>query len=264
MMAYCDFDTQVSMKTDNGSLRPDMIVNLPAGKCIVVDAKAPLDAYLNAVEAPDEISRDRYLADHARHIREHTKKLGAKNYWDNFKQAPEFVVLFLPGENFFSAALQVEPDLIQQGIADRVILATPTTLIALLKAVAYGWRNEQLAENAQQISDLGKELYERLATMTDHLSKLGSSLKQAVNKYNDTIGSLETRVLPSARKFQELGVAVKDELKELTDIDQTPRGLHAPELTEAVARKQLGVGLEESTREHEEKEATENTEGTEN
>lgn len=246
MMEYCDFNRQSSTETDTGRLRPDLVVKLPGGKSVVVDAKCPLEAYLNHIEATEAEVKDSHLANHARHIRSHIKQLSAKAYWDQFDQAPEFVVLFLPGENFFSAALQKAPDLIQEGVDQRVILATPTTLIALLKAVSYGWRQEALQKNAREIHDLGKELYDRLTVLSGHLTKLGSSLASAVKNYNSTVGSLESRVLPGARRFGELGVGVKEEMPQLTDVDQTPRDLHAPELTETVARKRLEASGEGS------------------
>jgi DNA recombination protein RmuC len=230
MLDHCDFFEQQSTETEDGRLRPDLLVRLPGTKNIVVDAKAPLSAYLDAIEAKDDESRTARLQAHARQVRDHICALGRKSYFEQFTPAPEFVVLFLPGEVFFSAALEYDPELIEMGVEQNVIIATPTTLIALLRAVAYGWRQEKLAENAKEISDLGKELYKRLANMGDHLAKLGKSLTGATEAYNKAVGSLETRVLITARKFKELGTTgLDDEIMELPPIEVTPRLLQAPE-----------------------------------
>ena len=231
MVDHCDFFEQHSVSDDQGNkLRPDMVVKLPGGKTIVVDAKAPVEAYLDGIGSTDDAARRTSLVRHARHVRDHMKQLGGKAYWDQFSASPEFVVLFLPGENFFSAALEHDPSLIEAGIDGGVILATPTTLIALLRAVAYGWRQEHLARNAREISDLGAELYKRLGDLGGHMDRLGGQLGKAVDSYNSAVGTLETRVLVSARRFRDLHVAPNNaELPELQPLDHAPRGLQAQE-----------------------------------
>lgn len=231
MLDHCDFREQESTSTEDGRLRPDMVVKLPGGRNIVVDAKAPLAAYLEALEASDEDEKKRKLLDHARQVRDHLKKLGQKAYWEQLQPSPDFVVLFLPGEMFYSAALEADPSLIEAGVDARVILATPTTLIALLRAVAYGWTQQALTENAERISLLGRELYERIATVTEHWGRVGRNLGEAVGAYNKSVASMETRVLVSARKFRDLKVAGEDkEIADLNPVEALPRDVQAPEL----------------------------------
>lgn len=225
MVEYCDFFEQEGHETQNGRLRPDMRVQLPGGKNVVVDSKVPLKAYMEALDAADESLRAVKLAEHAGQVRSHIIQLAAKSYWDACRPTPEFVVLFLPGEMFFSAALQHDPGLIEDAAARKVILATPTTLIALLKAVAYGWRQEQLAENAERISSLGQELHERIGTMAAHLTALGNALGRAVDAYNRTASSMESRVLVTTRRFKDLGVAGRKEIDELPIVETAPREL---------------------------------------
>lgn len=234
MLDHCDFYEQQTAETEEGRLRPDLLVRLPGRKNIVVDSKAPLLAYLEAIEAPDDESRKAKLQEHARQVRTHITSLSRKSYFEQFDPAPEFVVLFLPGEVFFAAAIEQDPTLIEFGVGSNVVIATPTTLIALLRAVAYGWRQEQLAENAKQISDLGRELYKRLADMGGYLAKLGKNLGQATDAYNKAVRSLESRVLVSARKFKDLGItAGETEVQGLVQLEATPRALQAPEMLPA-------------------------------
>jgi DNA recombination protein RmuC len=233
MLPHCDFVQQTTVSGDSSVLRPDLVVRLAGGTHVVVDAKAPLQAYLEALEAKDDETRLRKLADHARQIRDHIGKLSAKSYWSQFNPTPDFVVMFLPGEQFFGAALEQDPNLIEQGATSNVLIATPTTLIALLRTVAAGWREAKLGEDARKISELGRELHRRLATMSDHFAKLGRNLDGAVRSYNETVGSLERRVLVTARRFTEHGAIAAEELVELPPVERTPQALQAPELLPA-------------------------------
>lgn len=241
MLEHCDFFQQESVSTEEGRLRPDLVVRLPGRKSIIVDAKAPLDAYLDAQEADTEQLRLEKLREHSRRVRAHLKALSLKAYWDQFEFVPEFVVLFLPGENFFSAALEQDPGLIEAGVDQKVIIATPTTLIALLRAVAYGWRQEVLAENAQMISDLGRELYKRIAAMAGHWARVGNGLSTAVKNYNQAVGSLESRVLVSARRFKELeAVADSSEITSVEPVEHQVRRLSSEEFFEEKEREPDG------------------------
>ena len=230
MSSHCDFVEQETMSSEAGRLRPDLIVKLPGGKNIVVDSKASLQAYLDALETDNEDQRKSLLLDHTRQIRNHLQNLSGKAYWSHLKDTPEFVILFIPGESFLSAAAERDPGLLEDGVKQRVIFATPLTLIALLRAVAYGWTQERIADNARKISDLGKELYDRVATLTQHFRALGQSLGKSVRAYNDAVGSLEGRVLTSARKFKELGATPQNEILELEPIERATREIQAAEL----------------------------------
>lgn len=230
MSEHCDFAEQVSVATEEGRRRPDLIVRLPAGREIVVDAKVSLDAYLDAAAAESEEARAAAMGRHAGQVRSHMNTLASKAYWGQFPNAPEFVVMFIPGESFFGAAVDADHALIEDGLAQRVVLATPTTLIALLRAVAYGWRQERLSQNSQAIHTLGKELYERMKKLAEHIGDIGAKLKAATKAYNETVGSLEGRVLPAARRFRELGAAGGEEIDEVAPLDQTPREITSPEL----------------------------------
>lgn len=227
MSAHCDFSEQVSTDTDEGRLRPDLVVQLPAGRQIVVDAKTSLDAYLAALEAETDEARRAALARHAQQVRTHMQQLAAKSYWSQFDSTPEIVVLFIPGESFFAAAIDVDRTLIEDAMARRVVIATPTTLIALLRAVAYGWRQEQVAENAQRVSELGRELYDRLRTFATHLLRLRKALAAATDAFNNAVGSVESRVFPAARRFHDLGAASGDEILRVEPITTSPRALEA-------------------------------------
>lgn len=225
MLEHCDFAEQQTVNTDDGRFRPDVIVRLPGGRTVVVDAKTPLDAYLAALEAPDDVARADLLRRHAKQVRDHVSKLSSKQYWAQLSQTPDFVLMFIPGETFFSAALEQDPGLFEFGAEQRVMIASPTTLITHLQSVAYGWRQEQIERNAQQISALGRVLYDRLQTMAEHFDGIGRNLERTVEAYNKTVGSLESRVMVQARRFSELGVSTPAELPELTTVDRSTRSL---------------------------------------
>ncbi len=223
MVPYCDFDEQVSVSGEEGRYRPDMVVHLPGGRDLVVDAKVSLEHYLIASGSRDEEGKKNALKKHAALMREHLKKLAAKTYWTQFQFSPEFVVMFIPGESFLSAALEQDRTLLEDGMEKGVILATPTTLVALLRAVAYGWRQDEMAKNAALVTELGKELYDRMMTWMGHLKMVGESLEKAVKGYNSAVGSLESRVIPTARKFGGLGMDGGNEIQSFDRVDQAVR-----------------------------------------
>jgi DNA recombination protein RmuC len=225
MTKYCDFDEQASVQTEGGRLRPDMIVHLPGQRDIVVDAKVALNAYLDSLEASTPELREAALVRHAQQVRMHVKRLASKEYWNQFPQAPDFVVLFIPGEVFLAAAAERDPDLLQDALSNQVLIATPTTFIGLLLTAAYGWRQEQIAENAQRISELGRQVHERLSVLVEHFAGVGRALEKSVEAYNKAVGSLETRVLPSARRFAELDPGSGRPIQGLEPIAQAPRAL---------------------------------------
>jgi DNA recombination protein RmuC len=237
MVQHCDFDEQRTVTADDGDrrLRPDVIVRLPGGKHVVIDAKAPLDAYLRALDAPDETSRQAMLCEHAKQVRNHVSQLAAKGYAAHVKPSPDFVVMFLPGEMFFSAALEHDPELIEFGVEQHVVPASPTTLIALLRAVAYGWQQEAMEENARKISDLGRQLYDAVRVLGGHFDDLGTRMKSSLEAYNRAVGSLEGNVLVKARKFKELQAAsAVEDIPALEPVDRVPRMLQARELTDGL------------------------------
>ncbi len=223
MVEHCDFFEQESVKTEGGVLRPDMIVRMPDQRELVVDAKTPLDAYLNAVQAEDEALRQEELHRHARKMRERIKELASKAYWSQFKHSPDYVVMFVPGDQFLATALEYDHSLLEYALSNKVILATPTSLIALLRAVAFGWRQQAVAANAEKIQQLGEELHGRVQTFTEHLGKIGSALGSSIEHYNRAVGSLERSVLPGARKFVELGIERRKNIDALEPIEKSPR-----------------------------------------
>jgi DNA recombination protein RmuC len=230
MTEYCDYFEQVTVEGESGRLRPDMVVRLPNGREVIVDAKVPLEAYLRGIEAATDEERQAALARHGQQVRHHMNALSVKAYWEEFAKAPAFVVMFIPGESFVAAAAHADPALIEDGMAKGVVVATPTTLIALLHAIAFGWRQEQVAENAERLRKLGGELHDRMQKFTEHLERVGVALGRATGAFNEAVGSLEHRVLPSARRFRELGASASSEIAEIKSVDVQPRSLTAPEL----------------------------------
>ena len=229
MVAHCDFFEQTSQITDSGLIRPDMIVRLPDNREIIVDAKTPLDAYLSSIQTTDDILKASELRRHVQIIRQRSRELAAKNYWAEYSQSPEFVVMFIPGEHFLSAALELEPQLLEETMQLNIILATPTNFIAILRAVSYGWKQQALTENAIAIRNLGESLYKRLSVFSGHLDKLGSSLNSSVGHFNKTVGSLERQVIPSGKRFLDMGIRAKDELDSIPPIDNQVRPVSSPE-----------------------------------
>lgn len=233
MVEHVDFTSEHHVPGADGARRPDAVVRLPGGKAIVIDAKTPLDAYLNAIEAVDEAAREQALKTHVRQVRAHVDGLAAKEYWSALPVTPDFVVMFVPGEAFYSAAIEADPELFEAAISKRVLIATPTTLIALVKAIAYGWQQEKLARNAEEVASLARQLYERIRTFGEHMDKLGAALRASVERYNRAVGSLEGRVLPAARRFESLGVvAAGTTVDGLASLEVEPRPLTASELTD--------------------------------
>ena len=224
MVEYCDFDEQA---TTGDGLRPDMVVRMPDSRELVIDAKTPINAYLDALEANDDAARDAHLVRHVRHIRDQVQKLAAKSYWEQFKHSPDFVVMFLPGEQFLEPALKLAPDLHEDALRQKVVIATPTSLVALLKVVAYGWRQQHLAENAEEIRKLGEDLHKRLAVVADHLDQLGRTLGRSVEHYNKAVGSFERQVIPGARRFPEMGIKSGKDIAPLDPLEKLPRSVQA-------------------------------------
>jgi DNA recombination protein RmuC len=226
MVEHCDFYEQEHTQTAEGAIRPDMIVRMPAGREIVIDVKTPLDAYISAIEAKDDEQRNKELMRHLRNVRGRIRELASKSYWHQFKHSPDFVVLFIPGDQFLGAALEMDHNLLEEALKQKIILATPTSLVALLRAIAYGWRHEALTENADIIRQLGEDLYKRLSTFSDHLTRLGKNLGNSVESFNKTVGSLERQVLPGARKLHELGIESDKKLETPEPIDKSARSLN--------------------------------------
>lgn len=230
MSSHCDFTEQVSVNVIQGRQRPDMIIHLPGGREVIVDAKVSLDAYLDATNASSDEERSLAMQRHAEQVRDHVRNLAKKQYWDAIPEATDYVVMFIPGEAFFGAAVDARPDLIEEGLEKQVVIATPSTLIALLRAIAYGWRQQEVARNAREISDLGRELHERIGKLASYLEQIGAGITAAGKAYNDAVGSLERRVLPTARRFRDLGVGAPAQIPELTSLDWNQRRMIAPEL----------------------------------
>ncbi len=227
MVEYCDFFEQENVNTESGKQRPDMLVRMPAGREIVVDVKTPLDAYLTATEATDETEKQQALIRHARNVKQRINELSSKAYWNQLERTPDFVVLFIPGDQFLTAALDIDHNLVEDALSKQVVLATPTSLVALLRAIAYGWRQEQLTQNADEIRNIGEELYDRLATFADHLSKLGRSLDNSMKHFNQAVGSFDSRIIPSVRKFNELGIQTNKTMSSPEQIETAPRTLES-------------------------------------
>ena len=227
MVEHCDFYEQENVDTESGKQRPDMIVRMPAGREIVVDVKTPLDAYLTATETGDESEKQQALVRHARNVKQRINELSSKAYWNQIAKTADFVVLFIPGDQFLTAALDIDHNLVEDALSKQVVLATPTSLVALLRAIAYGWRQEQLTRNADEIRNIGEELYERLATFAEHLSKLGRSLDSSLKHFNHAVGSFDSRIIPSARKFNELGIQTKKSIPTSEQIETAPRALES-------------------------------------
>ena len=223
MVEHCDFEQQHSVDTEQGKQRPDMVVRMPGEREIIVDAKAPMDAYLSAVEAGDEVQRKRELQRHTRNLRDRVRELAGKGYWKHRSESLDFVVLFVPGDQFLSAELEGDPKLLEDALVDKVVLATPSSLVALLRAIAYGWRQEALAKNAEHIRTIGEELYERMSVFAGHLDRVGNSLERSVESYNKAVGSFDSRVLPGVRKFSDMGIQAKQEVPELQPLERLPR-----------------------------------------
>ena len=231
MVDHCDFRTQESIPTQDSRIRPDVIIDLPGGRKIVIDAKVPMDSYLQYIEEPDEDKKDQLMKDHCRQLRRHVSELGKKSYWDQLEGSPEYVALYIPLESLYSSALLYDPNLLEDSIRKRVIIFSPTTLMALLISASYDWSQEKLTQNAKEISTIGKELYDRLSTFSDHFSRLGSSLDKSVQIFNETLGSLDRRVFVQARRFKDLGISTKENLSEIPWIDRKPRQLESTKTT---------------------------------
>jgi len=250
MEEHTDFAEQATVVSDDGRLRPDMLVRLPGGKVVVVDSKVPLQAYLDALEAPDEATKDLALARHATQLRTHMDQLASKSYWDQFAQTPDFVVLFVPGESFLAAACQEDPGLYERGFSNKVLLAGPATLVALLKTIAYGWRQELVARSAEQMRDLGQELHDRIAKLVEHFERVGKGLRGAVEAYNSAVGTLEGRVLVTARRFRELGVESPRVVGDLPPVEVQARSLQAIECDPAAPPGRASERLPPTVPEH--------------